>query len=269
MQEKECNEFLENILSRVNIIEGEENIKNEIIRLHKENNLALDKEFERNNLLFMDSDSRFSLSYQNYHIIFEKFPYKNFRINVPVGLLLHIKELFEKKFIVNIAFKIECISDCTPSMEGKEVGSELTFKLDTIPNITRFYSDYMYKEQFWVFHNAKKKSIVFEEINDDKLDDNCFVITNVIHLMYFEENGDFYISHIDHERIYYTIGEFDEKFKTKNFSIKGRKEKTFKIDNSRIPIDFMHNNEYFIYRVLDSYILNKDILEEYFTKLKG
>ena len=40
-----------------------------------------------------------------------------------------------------------------------------------------------------------------------------------------------------------------------------------KIDNARIPIDYKVNGDFFIYRVLDSYLLNKELLKEYFEKI--
>ncbi|HDR1026355.1 hypothetical protein NMW10_06900 [Pasteurella multocida] len=266
MQDEKYDDPNKESLKNMNIIEGRKNIRDEIIRLHEEYEIPLDKEFERNNLLPMDGKTDFSLSYENYYLIFEKFPGKHFKINLPVNLILHFKDLLKHELISKISFKIECISDYAISMEQKEIGSELNFKLDDIPDISRFYSD-NYEEQFWISHNVNKKSIIFEEINNNELDDNLHVITNVVHLMYIEDNGIFYINHIDHEKISYTIEEFEKKFQQKNSKIKGLKEKTFKIDNSMIPIDYKFENEFFIYRVLDSYISNKDLLKEYLEKV--
>lgn len=266
MFDEEDSKFIEEFLKEMNIIEGKENVRNEIIKLHKERSLDLDNEFISNNLLSMDDSSCLSLGYENYYIIFEKFNGKHFRIATPIRLLFHIKELLKDNYISNIAFKIESISDRAISMEGTEVGERLSFNLTEVPTVTRLYSERCYSDQFWITHDKRKSSIVFEEVSIKDIDNNS-VITDLVHMIYFEENGQFYISHLDHEKIYYSIEEFEKKETTKNTRIKGKKEKTFKIDNSKIPINFMCNGEFFICRVLDSFISNKELLNEYFENI--
>ena len=243
MFDEEDSKFIEEFLKEMNIIEGKENVRNEIIKLHKERSLDLDNEFISNNLLSMDDSSCLSLGYENYYIIFEKFNGKHFRIATPIGLLFHIKELLKDNYISNIAFKIESISDRAISMEGTEVGERLSFNLTEVPTVTRLYSERCYSDQFWITHDKRKSSIVFEEVSIKDIDNNS-VITDLVHMIYFEK-----------------------KETTKNTRIKGKKEKTFKIDNSKIPINFMCNGEFFICRVLDSFISNKELLNEYFENI--
>ena len=53
MFDEEDSKFIEEFLKEMNIIEGKENVRNEIIKLHKERSLDLDNEFISNNLLSM------------------------------------------------------------------------------------------------------------------------------------------------------------------------------------------------------------------------
>lgn len=256
----------EKILKEMNIIEGEENVRNEIIKLHNENRLDLDNEFKENDLLSMDNKSCISLGYENHYLTFEKFDGKYFRIDTPIELLWHINELLKLELISKISFKVKSVSNLTISQEEKEVGEHLSFNLKEIPHITRLYSEKCYSEQFWISHDKEKNSIVFEEVSVKDIDGNQ-VVTDLVHMMYFEDNNQFYISHLDHDNIYYSIENFENKEITKDHKIKGKKKKTFKIDNSKIPINFMFREEFFICRVLDSFISNKELLKEYFEKV--
>ena len=61
-------------------------------------------------------------------------------------------------------------------------------------------------------------------------------MTQAVHLKFFKKKDDFYIEHIDHEIIFYTFDEYDNRLC--NIKAKGKvlkRQKTFKIDNSEIP----------------------------------
>ena len=99
----------------------------------------------------------------------------------------------------------------------------------------------------------------------------------MIHLQYKTEDNETYITHLDHEYIFYTIEEYEKRLG--EYNQKGtakRRMKSFKIDQARIPFNYQckiykkdnsgSENELFLYFVLDSYFKHKDLLKEYFQK---
>ncbi|WP_412055168.1 hypothetical protein [Aeromonas sp. XH] len=86
---------------------------------------------------------------------------------------------------------------------------------------------------------------------------------------YYLDNADskYYIKHIDHEYIFYTMEEFikrqyDHKQKGQAYS----RIKTFKIDESKIPL-ISSNCQMFVYMVLKSYFSNGELIDEYFSEI--
>jgi hypothetical protein len=163
------------------------------------------------------------------------------------------------------------------SFEELEYGQEFSFENLSTPLITKLYSSDNYENQLWI--NIDGKNITFEEMRKGKdfQTDEENIITPVIHLEYFQENDNYFISHLDHEFIFYTREEHEKR--KNNPAQKGEakpREKTFKIDNSRIPFTLekvklkdgiLRDNIFFLYVVLDEYFENKDLLKEYFQKV--
>ena len=102
------------------------------------------------------------------------------------------------------------------------------------------------------------------------------IVTQMIHM----QIEGIFITHLDHEYIFYDLDEYEKRLT--NYRIKGQAQKrikTFKIDRSRIPLDYSCNilriNENgrekivvpFIYFVLNAYFEHKDLLSEYFQKI--
>ena len=140
------------------------------------------------------------------------------------------------------------------------------FSFENLKNLipTKLYST-VTNNSLWI--NIKNKSITFEELLDDFEIENEreFIKTQVIHCEYFEDKEKFYISHIDHEYIFYSFDEYEER--VKDIEQKGnikKKLKTFKVDNSRIP--FIIDNENILLFFLNQYFKSKDLLLEYFQK---
>ncbi|UMZ11905.1 hypothetical protein I9018_31315 [Pseudomonas sp. MPFS] len=79
-------------------------------------------------------------------------------------------------------------------------------------------------------------SMTFEEIaHIPELLADC-AVTRMIHLEYFVEGGRYFVSHIDHEFIFYTLEEFDLRAKDPYQKGSARKRlKTFKVDHSAVP----------------------------------
>ena len=140
------------------------------------------------------------------------------------------------------------------------------FSFENLKNLipTKLYST-VTNNSLWI--NIKNGSITFEELLDDFEieDEREFIKTQVIHCEYFEDKEKFYISHIDHEYIFYSFDEYEER--VKDIEQKGnikKKLKTFKVDNSRIP--FIIDNENILLFFLNQYFKSKDLLLEYFQK---
>lgn len=190
-----------------------------------------------------------------------------FWIPVPRKLLFSLQELINLGMVSDISFRIDNITKCIPFLEDMEQGTSLKLNVTDLPPLSKFYSSDNYADTFWVHHDSKKKSITFEELRDDFQMANDDVITQVIHLEYFNLNNAFYIQHLDHELISYTLDQYEKKLL--DSKIKGyKKTKSFKIDNAKIPFMFKNNNEFLLFQVLDSYFKNSDLISEYFNNIE-
>lgn len=190
---------------------------------------------------------------------------KYFWIDVPRKLLFSIEELISKKFVADISFRITHISDGIPAMEEMEFGSTLKLNISALPDLSKFYSIDNYENALWVHHDAAKNSLTFEELLEDFEVYGDDIVTQVVHLEYFSNNDNYFINHLDHELIVYSLEEYQEKIE--NPTKKGHKKiKTFKIDRARIPFFIKFHGEYFLLQVLDAYLKNTNLILEYFEK---
>ncbi|WJM81033.1 hypothetical protein [Pectobacterium brasiliense] len=188
-------------------------------------------------------------------------------ISTPTKTLSSIEELIKKGLVFDISFRIDDISDSIYMAKAIETGSPLKLDISQLPSISKFYSTKNYHDTFWVHHDPNKRSITFEELKDDFNISNDYVVTQIIHLEYINDDDIFFIKHLDHEYILYTLDEYDEKIK--NPKTKGSdKIKSFKIDNSKIPFTQKINDEYFLFQVLDEHFMNSDLVSEYFQNCK-
>jgi len=181
---------------------------------------------------------------------------KYFWIKVPRRLLSSIEQLIENKMLSKISFRVDYV----------EFGEPMRFEISSLPELSKFYSTNEYNNKLWVQHDAKKSSLTFEELveNFEVIDDG--VVTQVIHLEYKSEGKEFFITHLDHEFIIYTLDNYQERLS--NAKTKGaRKIKTFKIDDSIIPFYIRINGGLFLLQVLYSYFKNRDLIREYFEKI--
>lgn len=148
------------------------------------------------------------------------------------------------------------------SLEAVQFGKLFDFtKLkDLVP--TKLYNEN--KDVFWV--NVNNCEINFEEILYDFRVYKNQIITQVVHLIFYEENKNYYISHIDHEFIFYSYDEFDKKSKDiyQNGTAQKR-HKTFKVDKSKIPFN-EDNKPKFLLTVLYTFFYQKELINEYFEK---
>ncbi|MFN6817234.1 hypothetical protein ACK4QA_19600, partial [Proteus mirabilis] len=153
-----------------------------------------------------------------------------------------------------------------PLFEDMEQGSPLSFNIPELPSISKLCSRDNFNNKLWITHDSVGKSLTFEEIIDNFSIWEDKAITQVVHLEYDSKNTDFIITHLDHEYIFYTLDEYDEKLN--NYSKKGHtKIKSFKIDKARIPFYYKYENEYFLYQIFDAYLKNKNLISEYFNDI--
>lgn len=149
--------------------------------------------------------------------------------------------------------------------------------------VTKLYSE-SYKDCLWI--KVDSSNITFEELCEREQSFNDAIITQVIHLEYEKENTGFFITHLDHEYIFYSKEEYE--LRQTDASIKGEAQKrlkSFKLDGARIPIDlpckrsvnvpgesmqevkFVTEEVPFLVLVLKSYFKHTDLIDEYFEKI--
>ncbi|MDZ4019102.1 hypothetical protein [Pseudomonas sichuanensis] len=132
-----------------------------------------------------------------------------------------------------------------------------------IPSVSKFYNPGS-EDNTWC--SITDNSMTFEEIAHipDLLED-C-AVTRMIHLEYFVDDGRFFVSHIDHEFIFYTLDEFDRRANDPYQKGNARKRlKTFKIDQSAVPF-MLDDGTLFVHTLIDacfekSYLLMDFLLD--------
>ncbi len=110
-------------------------------------------------------------------------------------------------------------------------------------------------------------SMTFEEIaHVPELFEDC-AVTRMIHLEYFVKDGNLYISHIDHEYIFYTHEEFDLRAEDPHQKGNARKRmKTFKIDHSAIPF-VLDDSTLFIHTLIQACFDRPHLLMNFLTDM--
>lgn len=189
-----------------------------------------------------------------------------FWIDVPRELLAAIEDALARKWVPSIAFNIGLITEAAPAFEAVEYGSVFSFQALQLPPASKLYDDERYDDALWIKVGTGPYSMTFEELCADfpVLDGN--VVTQVVHLEFFVDEGRYFISHLDHEYILYTQDAYDQR--RYDATIKGyKKRKTFKIDKAVIPFDFTFMGRYFLFMVLDTYFKNKRLIREYFASV--
>jgi hypothetical protein len=144
--------------------------------------------------------------------------------------------------------------------------------IDSLPEMSKLVSE-NYGNSLWI--TVGDNDITFEELCDDFDIEENDIITQMVHLQYSEKK----ITHIDHEYIFYSVEEYEERIRLRRKGKARKRFKTFKVDQSHIPMDYpckmfsISEDERedisvpFIYFVLNSYFKHKDLLTEYFQKI--
>ena len=163
--------------------------------------------------------------------------------------------------------------------EAIERGKCFELNVTELPKITKLYNEKIYDNQLWIVKT--EKDITFEELCSDFNIVQDAIETQVIHLEYQETNDGYIITHLDHEKVYYTISEFEIRQQKCAKGTAYKRIKTFKINNARIPFNYMCNmiipnpkrEEYpekeipFILFILNCFFKHKDLISEYFQNL--
>jgi hypothetical protein len=150
-------------------------------------------------------------------------------------------------------------------IKAKDFGKYFTFEnlKEIIP--TKLYN--LNGDSLWI--NIENNNITFEELLNNFEIEEDFIITQVLHCEYFEQNNKYYISHLDHEFILYSLEEYDKR--KNNIKQKGnscKRVKTFKIDNSSIPF-ILEDGLNILLFFLNQYFKSKDLLKEYFIEIEN
>ena len=226
---------------------------------------ATDPQFDKYGLLSMGSEFSIFNSKESRTIVDNRIG-QFFWIDVPRELLTAIENAMDKHWVTHIAFDIGLITEAVPAFEAMEFGSLFSFQALQLPPVSKLYDEECYEDALWVKVGTNPYSMTFEELCTDfpALDGN--VVTQVVHLEFFLDQGHYFISHLDHEYILYAVDAYEHR--RYEAGVKGhKKRKTFKIDKARIPFDFSFGDRYFLFLVLDSYFKNKSLIREYFSSV--
>lgn len=220
-----------------------------------------DKQFLKYDLLSIDESEQIISGLPSR--VLDKKNNSQFLVDISQIILEVFAHLMSSKAIKNISFLVECevvfqtkekysiifgndepksplfLADFLCDTRDHQVKKEI-FKKDNAKNAFsphqsagRFFDSV--NDSAWYFIN--KNDIYFEEIlnSPEILDDS--VVTQLIHIEYFIRDSEILLSHMDHEYIFYSYEEFDKR--QRDFTQKGsarKRIKTFKIDNSEIPL---------------------------------
>ena len=208
-----------------------------------------------------------------------------FTKNIPLHLLEQLSDMKDKGVICNLAVRLlnepgyDGKMYCEYLQEALERGEQFDLANLGSYSVSKLYST-QYENCLWVVIDPG--NITFEELCEDFETVEDMIVTQVVHLEYETSGDGAFITHLDHEYIFYTIEEYEKRMhdETQKGQAKTRM-KSFKIDNSKIPFDFRCEikckdengnelpiqKEQFLCYVLESYFKHKDLLTEYFQKV--
>lgn len=146
--------------------------------------------------------------------------------------------------------------------EEKDFGRSYSGQLSTIGQLSKYYDREWANDWLIVQHTGK--DVTFEEVLEDGPHDQDYYVTQVVHMQFYQEGEHEYITHIDHEYVFYDESGIEAK--RNNLQEKGEarnRYKTFKIDNARIPfVNEAKSNV--LYKVLTCYFTKGELVDEFF-----
>lgn len=259
-------------------------LNDDMSRIEQVYDLDFRKKSQFSKYRLMPINTTRSIIINNPPALYDEIKNKTFFIkNIPSELLITFKSMMKEYYIKDLSVRLfnnygfDGKIDINIIQESIEFGKKFDLSNLEECSVTKLYG-IEDKNCLWV--NIDKENITFEEIYDSPYDYNNQFITQVIHLQYKKIDNEYYITHLDHEYIFYLLDEYVER--TKNIKQKGtasKRVKSFKIDNSKIPFDYKcriqknensmlsEKREQFLYFILDLYFINKENLLEYFSNL--
>ncbi len=248
------------------------------------NEIAKEKQYKKYKLIEINEDRELCTVGNPSYIYDKTIDYTMAIKNVPNQLVRELEKLYKEKKIGILSFRVSN----SQIYKGKRypIFEELDYgKVFEINNLEKSFLSRLYDKKYndCLFVNIGKsgdgqKSVIFEEMYDDKIVCNGKIITQVVHLEYEKQNDKYYITHFDHEFIHYTEEQYIKRLD--NVNVRGEKIKSFKADKCHIPMDYIFevetltdteeivNIEYsFFYYILFSYFKHTDLLKEYFSKI--
>ncbi|WP_301099348.1 hypothetical protein [Otariodibacter sp.] len=153
-------------------------------------------------------------------------------------------------------------------LENFERGSSFEINGLNKENIAKLFQEREYGNQLWAYIDGEE-NITFEEFNEsatqDYLDICDFYVTNVIHLKYSKDGDNYFINHLDHEYIFYQPDEYEKrKFNHRQKGSAKKRIKTFKIDNSKIPLNTEEGLK-FLETILKECLQYTELIEEFLS----
>ena len=162
----------------------------------------------------------------------------------------------------------EHIKDLSPIFDQVSViGQTFETNISKLPYLSALIDDTSSENRFIVIKG--KDELTFEELIDDYEVYDDSIVTQVVHLYYKIDNEKEYITHIDHEYVFYNSDDYDKKRNklTTKGQENGKKFKTFKIDNAKI--EFTRNTDSnIVFQTLKTFFQNDVLINEYFERLK-
>ncbi|MFW2353373.1 hypothetical protein ACN4FR_04335 [Aliarcobacter butzleri] len=241
-----------------------ENTKKQLIDIYSPANYI-----DKYNLLKFSKSHNLYVSYKEVSHIVDSEKQKYFYSDYISTIIFEvIKDLMEKKYLNDISFLVTYIRNDCVMLEEKEYGRLFSYDLKELPNISCFYDENLSDNKLIIKKQIEdsKISLTFETLKDDFISQEEQIITNLIHLEIETINNEEFITHLDHEFILYKLDEYEDKINS--YSKKGSKKiKTFKIDNSQIPLKYNYKGTPILIHFIMEFLDNKELIAEYFSKI--
>lgn len=167
--------------------------------------------------------------------IYDKKLNKTIFISTPQKLAVILKELKNRNYIGNLAFRGEEVYNGKLDIEffNEELEYGVLFNWNLVRNmnvsisdVTKLYSE-EYDNQLWIRKEqcTEYVNLYFEELKKES-DEKDIITTRMLHIKVAEKNGIYMIEHMDFEYIYYTKEEYQNRkvdYKIKGEAKKGRR----------------------------------------------
>jgi hypothetical protein len=229
---------------------------------------AMDVQFSKYKLLSIDEN--FEISQNNVRVHDNRIDATVLIREISGTMFNLLRKLKEDGLIRSLALRpdyetVGKFADFIVALEEFERGKPFRFEGLGSPNVSKLYPIDDHLSSLWV--DIDGENITFEELLSGFDVYRDYVVTQVLHLQYFYERDQYYIKHIDHEFIFYTLEEFELRQASHRQKGTGKtRYKTFKVDQSKIPF-VLSDGRFFLYTVLDQYFVKDELLKEYFASV--